>query len=316
VFGLLRGRAEHVLCRGVATAGRILRQTLAPAPGEPAGVAGGLLADLTRSKPELVAENAFLRQQLLVAARHVRKPRFRASDRILLVTVAAVLRNWRSALVLVKPETLLRWHRNLFRFLWRRKSKAKSPRGPRLTREVIALIRGMAIENRLWGAERIRGELLKLGIAVAKSTVQRSLCRFRSVPPDGQRWSTFLRNQAAGIWCCDLFEVRGLWFRCHFVFVVMHLESRRILRAVERLIGSIRRECLDCVLVHNEDHLQQLLDEFRAYSNDARPHQGLGQRRPTTASHPARTPLPSRRPYRVASLPILGGLHHDYRIAA
>jgi len=168
-------------------------------------------------------------------------------------------------------------------------------------------------------------ELLKHGIFVAKSTVQRYLSRFRSVPPQGQRWSTFLKNQAAGIWCCDLFEVRDLLFRCHFAFVVMHLESRRIPRAtttaapssswlaqqlreltpfgdgpkfllrdndakfgtvfdrvaagagirvirtpirapkanshVERLIGSVRRECLDHVLVRSHHHLQQLLDE-------------------------------------------------------
>jgi len=235
-------------------------------------------------------------------------------------------------------------------------------------------------ENRLWGAERIRGELLKLGISVAKSTVQRYRSRFRSVPPEGQHWSTFLKNQAAGIWCCDLFEVRDLFFRCHFVFVVMHLESRRILCAVtttapnsswlaqqlreltpfgdgpkfllrdndakfgtvfdrvaagagirvirtpirapkanshvERLIGSVRRECLDLVLVRGHHHLQQLLDEFRAYFNEARPHQGLGQRRPNIANQPARTPLPSSGPHRVTSRSIFGGLHHDYRHAA
>jgi hypothetical protein len=87
----------------------------------------------------------------------------------------------------------------------------------------------MATENRLWGAERIRGELLKLGCAVAKSTIQRYISRIRSTPPGGQRWSTFLRNQAAGIWTCDLLEARDIWFRCHFVFVVMHLASRRML---------------------------------------------------------------------------------------
>lgn len=309
-----------------------------------------------------------------------RKPRFRPSDRVLLVTLAALLSKWRSALLLVKPETLLRWHRDLARFFSRRSSIAASPRSPHLGKEVIALIRRMSGENRLWGAERIRGELLKLGISVAKSTVQRYLSRFRSVPPEGQRWSTFLKNQATGIWCCDLFEVRDLLFRCHFDFVVMHLESRRIVSAttttapsspwlaqklreltqfgdgpkfllrdndakfgtvfddvaygagiriirtpirapkanshVERLIGSVRRECLDHVLARGHRHLQQLLDEFRAYFNDARPHQGLCQRRPNTANQLARTPLPSHRSRRVTSRPIFGGLHHDYRLAA
>jgi transposase InsO family protein len=380
VLQLLWQRTGSVLGRGLATAGSILRTVLAPAPGGATGVAGGLLLDLTRSKLELLTENAFLRQQLVVAARHMRKPRFRSSERALLVMLAALLSTWRDVLVLVKPETLLRWHRALFRWLWRQKSKPSSPRGRRLTREVITLIRRMACESRLWGAERIRGELLKLGISVAKSTIQRYLSRFRSVPPDGQRWSTFLRNQAPWIWCCDLFEVRDLWFSCHFVFVVMHLESRRILRVVtsrapssewlsqqlreltpfgkgpkfllrdndarfgatfddvakgagiriirtpilapkanghvERLIGSIRRECLDHVLVHNEQHLQRILDKFRSYFNDARPHQGLGQMRPTTVGQPARTPSSSRQSDRVISRPILGGLHHDYRRAA
>ena len=180
---------------------------------------------------ELLAENGFLRQQLLVAARHVRKPGFRAWDRLTLVFLAAVLANWRSALILVKPETLLRWHRDVFRLLWKWRSQRKARAKRRLSAETVSLIRRMATQNRLWGAERIRGELLKLGYSVAKSAIQRYIRRIRSTPPEGQRWSTFLRNQAAGIWSCDLVEVRDLWFRCHFVFVVMHLASRRMLLA-------------------------------------------------------------------------------------
>ena len=137
---------------------------------------------------------------------------------------------WRKSLVLVHPETLLRWHRDLFRWIWARRSRPKSPPKPRLAAKIIALLKRMAIENRTWRAKRIQGELLKLGIDVAKSTMQRYMSRFRT-RPTGQRWSTFLRNQAAAIWCCDLLEVRDLWFRCHFVFVVMHLGSRKILRA-------------------------------------------------------------------------------------
>ena len=140
--------------------------------------------------------------------------------------LASLFSNWREALILIKPATILRWHRQGFRLLWNWHSKPKSPRTPRLALDLIALIRRMATENRLWGAERIRGELLKLGFAAAKSTIQRYISRIRSTPLEGQRWSTFLKNQAAGIWSCDLFEVRDLWFRCHFVFVVMHLESR------------------------------------------------------------------------------------------
>lgn len=170
----------------------LLRAARLPTPGMPCGVARGLLADLTRSKRQLLAENAFLRQQLLVVARRVKNPRFRPSDRTILVGVAAVFSRWRDALVLVKPDTLLRWHREGVRLFWKRRSRRKPSSVPRLSPEVIRLIRRMGTENRLWGAERIRGELLKLGIAVAKRTVQRYLSKLRSTPPDGQRWSSFL----------------------------------------------------------------------------------------------------------------------------
>jgi hypothetical protein len=127
----------------------------------------------TRSRAELIAENVLLRQQLIVASRGVKRPGFRGYERGLLVLLARLLPRWRDALLLVKPETVLRWHRAGFRLFWRRKSRSAGSREPRLVPDVIALIKRVAAENRLWGAERIRGELLKLGIRVAKRTVQR-----------------------------------------------------------------------------------------------------------------------------------------------
>ncbi|MDB5876000.1 MAG: Integrase, catalytic region [Ramlibacter sp.] len=97
-------------------------------------------------------------------------------------------------LVSVRPETLLRWHRQGLRLLWTWRSRSKSRPSSRLAAELIALTGRMAAENRLWGAERIRGELLKLGYTAAKSTIQRYMSRIRGIAPDGQRWSTFLRN--------------------------------------------------------------------------------------------------------------------------
>ena len=120
----------------------------------------GALADLARSKPELVAENALLRQQLVVLKRSVKRPRCTAADRTLLVLLASRVPDWRSALLIVQPDTLLRWHRQLFRRYWRRKSRSASvARQPKVSAETIALIRAMAAANPLWGAERIRGEL-------------------------------------------------------------------------------------------------------------------------------------------------------------
>ena len=123
----------------------------------------GTLTDLGRSKAELVAENALLRQQLIILKRQVKRPTCTKTDRILLVLEASAVRAWKQTLFLVQPETLLRWHRELFRVFWKRKSKSHA-RKPRLSLEMISLIKEMAANNRLWGAERIRGELLKLDI--------------------------------------------------------------------------------------------------------------------------------------------------------
>jgi putative transposase len=132
----------------------------------------GTAGDLRQSRGELIAENAFLRQPVIVLKRQTRRPRLRARDRALLVLVASTVRGWKDALLLVKPETLLKWHRAGFRLFWRQKSRGK-PRTPRLSPEVIALIKDMAVNNRLWGTKRIRGELLKLGIRVNKRTIRR-----------------------------------------------------------------------------------------------------------------------------------------------
>jgi hypothetical protein len=178
----------------------------------PSGVAGGVVADLTRSRPELILENALLRQQLIVASRSVKRARFRGHERGLLVLLARLLPRWRGALLLVKPQTVLRWHRAALRLLWRRKSRSAASREPRMAPDVIALIRCMAIENRLWGAERIRGELLKLRIRVAKRTVQRTCAEH--VHPHriaGRAGPTFLRNHT--VWACDFLQTYDVWFR-------------------------------------------------------------------------------------------------------
>jgi putative transposase len=160
------------------------------------------LTDLGRSKSELMAENTLLRQQLIVLKRQVKRPTFTRTDRMLLVLLARLVRTWQQALVIVPPDTLLRGPRELFRLYWKRRSKASSHQ-PKVAPETIALIRQMARENRLWGAERMRGELLKLGIHVCKRTVQKYMRHVRSPQPRGQTWSTFLRLHAAQIWACD-----------------------------------------------------------------------------------------------------------------
>ena len=129
----------------------------------------GIAADLLRSRAQLVAENAMLRQQVINLRRAVKRPRMSLVERLLLVVASRFTREWRNALHIVKPDTLLRWHRDLFRLRWRFRSQSKKRREPRIDRDLIALIRQMASNNRTWGSERIRGELLKLGFRVSKA---------------------------------------------------------------------------------------------------------------------------------------------------
>jgi putative transposase len=188
----------------------------------------GTLTDLGRSKSQLIAENALLRQQLIMLSRQVKQPACSKADRTLLILLARLVRTWKQALFIVQPDTLLRWHRELFRLYWKRRSKASSHK-PKIAAETIALIREMAKENRLWGAERIRGELLKLGMRVCKRTIQKYMRQVRTPHPRGQKWATFLHNHAAEIWACDFLQVTDIFFRPLFAFFILEHKSRRVI---------------------------------------------------------------------------------------
>jgi putative transposase len=186
--------------------------------------------DLTRSKPELVLENMLLRQQLIVLKRQVKRPTLSWRDRSLFVLLASKLPTWKQALVIVQPDTVLRWHRDLFRWVWKRKSRSRRPSRPPLADEVVALIKQMAQENRTWGAERIRGELLKLGLRVSKCSIQKHIQDARGPRSPKQTWATFLRNHAGEIWACDFLQTYDVFFRTVFLFVIIELGSRRLVR--------------------------------------------------------------------------------------
>ncbi len=311
--------------------------------------------------------------------RQVKHPKLTDIDRGLLVVLASRVRHWKNALLLVKPDTLLRWHKQGFKLFWHLKSKGSS-RKSRIPEEVIALIKQMAIANRRWGTKRIQGELLKLGIAVNRGTIRRYMQQARrSVPPQphGQAWATFLKNHAPDIWACDFVQTYDLFFRPMFLFFMIEHRSRRVVHVgvtrnptdvwvaqqvrevtpfgvgpyflicdndakyglqfthaaegagieiihtpyftpkanalCERFIGSVRRECLDFILIVNEAHGRRIVREYITFFNEARPHQGIGQRIPVPpegqlVTHPAHQ--------KVVSHPVLGELHHDYRHAA
>jgi len=188
----------------------------------------GTFADLLGEKSELIAENALLRQQLIILHRQIKRPVYRKTDRLLLVLLARMVQTWKQALFLVQPETLLRWHRELFRVFWKHKSQTRSKK-PRLSSETITLIKQMVANNRLWGAERIRGELLKLDIRVSKRTIQKYMKKVRPKRARGQTWKTFLRNHVAEVWACDFLQVTDRFCRPLFAFFIIELKSRKVI---------------------------------------------------------------------------------------
>ena len=172
----------------------------------------GTVMDLARGKSELVAENALLRQQLIVLRRQIKRPIYTKTDRLLLVLLTRAVQAWRQALIIVQPETLLKWHRQGFRLFWKRKSKPMSTQA-KMAAETIALIKEIASNHRLWGAERIRGESLKLDIRVCKRTIQKYMRHMRTPRSRGQNWRTFLHTHAGEIWACDFLQVTDLFLQ-------------------------------------------------------------------------------------------------------
>ena len=310
------------------------------------------------------------------------KPRrIDAATRVSLALLSRLFQ-WRSALVVVRPQTLIRWHRAGFRLFWRVKSR---PGRPPIPLELRALIRRMALENPLWGQERIANELLvKLGIQISPRTVRKYLPNPPPRRPRGhQRWSTFLKNHARGIVACDFFVTVTSTFRLLYVLVVIEHRSRRLIhcnvtahptaawtrqqlrqalgfdahygyllhdrdsifsreldaavggfglrvlktpprcpmanRLCERVIGTIRRECLDWLIPLSEAHLRDALRSWVEHYNRGRPHMVLG---PGVPDPPAAEPssMPRSRHFlddfgSVRSKAVLGGLH-EYSLCA
>ena len=321
-----------------------------------------------------MTENALLRQQLIILKRQIKRPQLSNADRYLLVLLARFTKFWKQTIFIIQPDTLLRWHRDLFRFFWRWKTRSKQ-RKPRISPEIIKLIKQMARDNFLWGAERIRGELLKLGIKISKRTIQKYMSKTRK--EIGQTWSTFLKNHASHIWACDFTVVHDLLFRPLYVFVIIELHTRRIVHAAgtknptdewtaqqlreatpwedgpkylirdrdnkfgahfaavargikilktpvrapransfcERFIGSLRRECLDHMLILHRHQLLRIVQPYIEYNNGSRPHQGIRQQIPNDFVE--NNPWPICQPGgSITSTPVLGGLHHCYARSA
>jgi transposase InsO family protein len=325
-----------------------------------------VLASLVKSRAQLEAENLVLRQQIGVLRRRLpKRPALTNIDRLVFVWLYRWFPATVGALAIIRPETVIRWHRVGFRAYWRWRSRNRVGR-PTISAELRALIGEMSRANPLWGAPRIHGELLKLGFDVAQSTVAKHMVRRRGPPSQG--WKTFLHNHVPHIGAIDLFVVPTVGFQLLYCLVIIRLQrrhlvwinvtanptaewiARQITEAfpwdqaprylirdrdasyghvvtrrlaavgirdrptaprspwqngyVERLIGSIRRECLDHVVVRSEAHLRRILATYASYYNELRTHRSLTK---DTPLHRVVECLGT-----VTSHPILGGLHHQY----
>jgi putative transposase len=194
------------------------------------GLCFGTFLRLFRSHPSLLLENLALRQQLVVLKRHHPRPKLYLFDKLFWLLIRRCWSGWKQALLVVTPETVVRWHRAGFRWYWRMISKTRKPIGGRQTpKEVRDLIFQMVTENPSWGAPRIHGELLMLGFDVSERTISRWMKRVSTNPDPGKRWLAFLRNHKEAIAAMDFFTVPTVTFSVlHYFFIISH-DRRRIL---------------------------------------------------------------------------------------
>jgi putative transposase len=323
---------------------------------------------LLRSRLALQLEIVALRHQIAVYQRSVSRPHLRATDRLFWVWLSRLWSGWQHALEFVQPRTVITWQRQRFRDHWRRLSQRGKPGRPAVSKEVRELIRDMWRSNPTWGSPRIVGELRKLGINVAKSTVETYRPRVRK--PSSPTWKTFLKNHVHDIVACDFFLVSTATCRVLFVFIMLAHERRRIMHFhitehptaqwttqqiveafpwdtapryllrdrdaiysvafqhrikhmgieevkiaprspwqnpyCERLIGSIRLDVLDHVIVLNARHLRRVLTAYISYYHRFRTHLSLDMDCP----YPRAVEPPDVG--KVIALPEVGGLHHHY----
>jgi transposase InsO family protein len=326
----------------------------------------GTVIDLLRPRATLEAEILVLRQQINVLRRaNPKRLPFGSIDRLILGGVCRLFPKNYDALAIVRPDTVIRWHRAGFRLYWRWRSRRRCGR-PTVSLEIRRLIREMSVANPLWGAPRIHGELLKLGVDVGQTSVAKYMARRRPLPSQG--WKTFLRNHADGIAAMDLFVVPTISFRLLYGLLIMGHGRRQILwlgvtarptaewianqlteacgweqtprylirardrvygeifircvrsigirdrptsprspwqnASAERLIGSIRRECIDHIMIFGERHLRHELLSYLDYYNGTRNHLSLNRDAPRSRA--------AETAGRIICHPILGGLHYQY----
>jgi putative transposase len=321
-----------------------------------------------RSRCSMQMEIIALRHQVAVYKQTVSRPRLQPMDRFLWAWLSRIWPSWQGALEFVQPRTVVAWQKKRFRDYWRQLSQHGKSGRATISTEVRTLIRDMWRSNPTWGSPRIVGELEKLGIHVAKSTVEKYRPRFRK--PFSPTWKAFLKNHVKDLVSCDFFTVPTVTYKVLFVFVILAHDRRHMVHVnvtehptaqwtaqqivdafpwdeapqyllrdrdaiysvqfqqrvrnmgieevkiaprspwqnpyVERFIGSIRRECLNDVIVLNEWHLKRVLNSYVYYYHTWRVHRSLNMDAPE--------PRPVQKPQEgpVRKTPEVGGLHHHY----
>jgi transposase InsO family protein len=297
-----------------------------------------LIRSLILPRTTLAAENIALRQQLAILNRKIHRPQLHRRDRFFWVILSQLWKNWREVLIIVKPETVIRWHRQGFKLYWRWKSKAPVGR-PKIDKEIRELIRKMSRENPLWGVPRIQAELRLLGIAAIDFfTVptltfrnlycfiillhdRRKIVHFNFTAHPTAEWTArqlieaFPEDTAPRFLLRDRDQIYGEEFRLR----VKGMQIEEVITAprspfqnpyAERVIGSIRRECLNHLIIIGEDHLRRTLRDYFDYYHNSRPHEGLERNSPT----PREIEEPAKG--KIIAIPQVGGLHHRYGRAA
>ncbi len=321
-----------------------------------------------RNRTELALENLALRQQLAILKRERPHARLRRRDRLFWVSLSAIWQRWRESLIVVKPVTVVRWHRKAFALYWTYLSKHGAAGRPGTGKDIRKLVCKMADANPTWGSPRIHGELQKLGIKISERTVARLMPKQRK--PPSQTWHTFLDNHVKDLVAIDFIVVPTATFRILFVLVVLAHDRRRIvhfnvtehptarwtgeqmiqafpdgtepkyllrdrdniygeefreqIQAIgieeimtaprspwqnpfcERLIGSVRRDCLNHVIILGESHLRKILARYFDYYHKYRTHLSLDK------DAPERRPIQDAILGEVIEIPEVGGLHHHY----
>lgn len=321
-----------------------------------------------QSKFSIQLEIAALHHQLLVYQRKDKRPKIKPTDRILWPLISKLWPGWKDALYFVKPATIIAWRRKNFKEHWTKLCRNGKPGRPATDPEIVCLIRDMSKANPFWGSPRIRDELNKIGISLAKSTIEKYMVKHRK--PPSPTWRVFLNNHVKDLVSTDFFIVPTMKNSVLFVFLILSHDRRRVVHFnvtehptakwttqqiveafpweiapryllrdrdkiygsffqdrvknmdikevkiaprspwqspyVERIIGSIRRECLDHMIVFNESHLKKILTSYLSYYHLYRTHLTLDGDCPESRT------VQTKEMGKVIAFPEVGGLHHHY----